>query len=129
MAMVISGGTRDIAEETGGKESVIVPMLDCTISVYVWFVNGIFSKRPTRTYTTNCDGHKHEKNPEIRILYEICQGYFVGLLNSNHMNLFFIAFPRTRQEAGSFIDAFFRFFTHCLQHRMAVGNGERTSTK
>ena len=128
MAIVTSDGTLKIAEEAGGKESVIVPMLDCTISVYVSFVNAIFPVTSTSTYTTNCDGRKHEKNPEIWVLYEACHGYFIGFLNSNYVNLF-IAFPRTRQEAGSFIDDFFRSFIHCLQYRIAVGNGERTCTK
>lgn len=62
------------------------------------------------------------------IFYEAYQGYFVGFLNSNHVNLF-VAFPWVRQEAGSFIDAFFGALIRYLQHRVSVWNSEHACTK
>lgn len=40
--MATSDGISEAVEETGGKESVIDPMFDCTTSVYVLFVSADF---------------------------------------------------------------------------------------
>jgi hypothetical protein len=66
-----SDGISDTAEETGGKESVIVPMFDCTISVYVGSISAILAISPRNTHAANSDRHKDEENPEIRILHEV----------------------------------------------------------
>ena len=49
VAMVTSDGIPVIAVETGGRDSVIVPMFDCTISVYVGYVSAIVLE--TKTYS------------------------------------------------------------------------------
>lgn len=43
VAIATSDGISETAEVAGGKESVIVPRFDCTISACVWSVSAIHS--------------------------------------------------------------------------------------
>lgn len=126
--MVASDGISETVEETGGKESVIDPIFDCTISVYMLLISTDSLTTQRQTYTADREGHKHEKDPEIWVLCKVYQGSFVGFLDGDHVTLF-IALPRTRQESSGFIDVFFRHFIHDLCRRVDVGDGEDTGAK
>ena len=43
VAILVSDGISETAGESGGKDSVMEPMFDCTISVWMGFVSTIFS--------------------------------------------------------------------------------------
>lgn len=128
VAIATSDGIPGTAEEAGGKESVIVPRFDCTISVYVRSISVILMAGQRDAHTADCKRHESEKGQEIWILYKDCEGYFIGFLNGDHAD-FLIAFPWTGQEAGSLIDGHLGFLVRPLQHRMATGNGEHKGTK
>jgi len=128
VAIATSGGISETVEEAGGKESVIVPRFDCTISVYVRSISVILPASQRYTHTADCKRHKCEKGQEIWILYEVCEGYFIGFLNGDRVDSL-IAFPRAGQEAGGLIDGHFGFLVRPLQHRMATRNGEHECTK
>lgn len=127
MAIATSDGVSGSVEEAGGKESVIVPRFDCTISVCVRSISVILPAGQRYTHTADCKRHKRENGQEIWILYKVCEGCFIGFLNGDRVD-FLITFPRAGQEAGSLIDGHFGFLVRPLRHRMA-GNSEHKCTK